>query len=322
MFLLVIRSGARVGAPRGQQSRSRPELLEVAEQGLDPVGSAGEQRVAALRVESAQRSCALGGEAVGEVPQDQVAARWNGVAVGVDDRACLGAVRQEVQRAGQHQRDGLVRVDEPAQFGRVQHGFRVTAVLVQQGRPWLSGEQACSVPGRQRFVVHVDHPVVPGDPVRYLVDVAHRRQSGTEVDELPDPAGERVVDGAAEEVPASPEGPGDSGQLQFGPLHEAPLGPEVVTASEEGVGDARRARTRQVHFALVAWIFRGHSACFSESRRGAAPGVTSVAEGASAELLRRPSAVVTSRRLGRKRPTLLACRASGSPVRIHKVVIL
>ncbi len=258
MVLIVTRPRARVGAPRGQQSHTRSERLEVAEQGLDPLGSTDEQRIAALRVESSQRSSALGGEGVGEVPEDQLAARGKGVPVGVDDRARLGAVRQEVQCAGQHQRDGLVRVDEPAQFGSAQHGFRITAVLVQQGRPWLFGEQACSVRGRQRFVVHIDHAVAPGDPVRYLVDVSHRRQSGAEVDELPDSAGECVVDGATEKVPASPEGAGDPGKLPFGPLHEASLGAEVVASAEEGVGDARRARTRQVHFAPVAWGFRGH----------------------------------------------------------------
>ncbi|NYH76850.1 hypothetical protein FHR84_000164 [Actinopolyspora biskrensis] len=246
------------------------------------------------------------------MPEDQVAARGNGVPVGIDDRARLDAVRQEVQRAGEHQRDGLVRVDEPAQFGSAQHGFHVTAVRVQQGRPRLSGEQVCSVRGRQRLVVHVDHTVVTGDPVRYLVDVAHRRQSGTEVDELPDSAGERVVDGAAEEVPAPPEGAGDPGQRPFGPFHESSLGAEVVAAAEEGVGDASRARTRQVHFSPVAWVFRGHYRLLSRiAPWSVTRGVPSDTEGAIVERLRCESEVDASRRCGRKRPTPLTCRASG-----------
>ncbi|GAB3549619.1 hypothetical protein GCM10027444_17540 [Actinopolyspora lacussalsi] len=175
-----------------------------------------------------------------------------------------------MHHTGQYQRHRLAQVYQPSQFRRGEYRVDLAAVLVQQRRVRFVRQESSPVCRGQRFVVHVDDPVVGSQPARYLVNVAHGRQSRTEVDELPDPRCEGMVDRATQEHPALPHRGGDAGYPPLGTFHELSLDTEVVAAPEEGVGDSCAAGARQVQLPSVSGIVPDHAHILFVSSGGAA----------------------------------------------------
>src|SRR5690606_39804896 len=94
-------------------------------------------------------------------------------------------VGDEVQHRGEDEGDRLGEVDELSRLRGVEDRFGAAAVGFDDLRRGLPGQQVSAEGDGERFVVRVEHPEVPRVPDGDFVDVADRRGSGAEVDELP-----------------------------------------------------------------------------------------------------------------------------------------
>lgn len=104
--------------------------------------------------------------------------------------------------------------------------------------------QKCSgVRQHHGVVVHIDHAGIRADLLRDLVRVLHRRESGTDIQELADVfLGRKKMDGANQKPARFLGDRDDLGLHRLPCLAGSPIHPVVVLASHEVVPHARRTR--------------------------------------------------------------------------------
>jgi hypothetical protein len=173
------------------------------------------------------------------------AARRQGVHQGLHDRRRAELVRHEVQDRHEHQRDGLAEVEHLAHRRRRQDGLRVAQVGLDVRGPALrrGGEQGAGMSENERVIVGVDHAGRRRDFLRDLVDVVRGRQSGADVEELPDARlGRQVPHRAAEERPVLARRDPDGRHVPQHPRRRLAVGGEVVLPANEVVVHPGRMR--------------------------------------------------------------------------------
>jgi hypothetical protein len=140
--------------------------------------------------------------AAGSVEGDEVAARSQGGEVGPDHGGRLVVVDDVAQDAGHDQRHGPVQVHCAGGLGQHLRGLPGIGVEVPRGALRGARQQRPGVLLHQRVDVDVDDPGLRRQPLRHLVDVVGGRQTGADVEELPDPGlGGDVADRAHQEGP-------------------------------------------------------------------------------------------------------------------------
>ena len=133
--------------------------------------------------------------------RDVAAGRERGQQLG-DDPGRVGLVGDEVQDGQEQQRDRLVEVDQLAQRGVGQDRVRLEHVPPDHRGAGDAVQHAAGVRQHDRVVVDVDDPGLRAGVQRDLVRVAHRGQSGADVDDLLDSGlADQVADHPAEEGP-------------------------------------------------------------------------------------------------------------------------
>ena len=149
-------------------------------------------------------------------------------------------VRHEVQHRD-HEHRGRPAQVEHRPYGRVgQHRVRVAQVRLHDRGPVVAGEDRVRVLDRDRVVVDVHDRGVRGEPLRDLVHVAHGRDPGAEVEELPHPGVDEELDRPAQEAPVGPHDLGQFGPHLDGLTTHLPVSGEVVEAAEIEVVDPSR----------------------------------------------------------------------------------
>jgi len=138
----------------------------------------------------------------GQVRDHQVAAGRHRRHERGGDAARIVGVGHEVQDRDQQNRDRLIEAEHRADPRVPGDRVRIAQVAVDDRGAGHPMQHVARVRDDHRVVVDVHHAAVRRLRARHLVHVAHRRQAGPDVEELPDPevAGE-VADGPPEEEP-------------------------------------------------------------------------------------------------------------------------
>jgi hypothetical protein len=121
------------------------------------------------------------------------------------------------------------------------------------------GQQHLAVDDRHRVVVDIDDPGIRGDGMGDLVDIAHGRQPGPDVEELADSGGGQEPHGTAQERAVLQRRPGAIGDPGIGPLHGLAVDGVVVLVAEGVVvhaGDVRghRVDARRKRLVLAHYV--------------------------------------------------------------------
>jgi len=116
-----------------------------------------------------------------------------------------------VQHRHHQQSHRPVQVDQPAHLVVGEQRVGVAPVGLHDRGPVVAGQDRSAVGHGDRVGVHVDHMCVGNSVLRDLVNVADRRDSGADLQELPDALVEEVTDRPAEECSVGLHDPGMSG---------------------------------------------------------------------------------------------------------------
>src|SRR5262249_14696049 len=139
-----------------------------------------------VQVGGAARVAAVRWELVRPVAERQVAAGGERVDQLRDRRVRRFVVGDEVQYGNQQQRGGLAQVEQAAYGGVAEYLARLAYIAADRGGVGVTGEQFEAFADGDRVDVHVDDPGVGRDPLGDLVHVALGRDTGADVQELPD----------------------------------------------------------------------------------------------------------------------------------------
>jgi len=175
----------------------------------------------------------------------QEAARRYRVHQGGDDAGRVVRVRHEMQDRDQQDRDRLIEAEHRTDPCVPGNPGRIPEVVVDDRGALDAVQRVPRVRDHHRVVVHVDDAAVARHLSGHLVHASRGRQSGPDVEELPDPrlAGQ-VSDRAAEEAPVLRDGAAHDVLAEHveGPPGCLPVGREVVLAAEHVVVHPRDVR--------------------------------------------------------------------------------
>ena len=160
-----------------------------------------------------------------------------------------------MQYGDQEQPDRLAEVEGVAQFRMGQDFLRVSQIRfdIGGGARLGAGQQGTRVGHDERVVVDVDDPRLRGDVLGDLVGVRRGRDSGTDVEELPDPvlAGQEGDD-ALQEAPVLQDRRSDRRKCLRDRITRRAVGREVVFAAEPVVVASGRVRHARVDLGVGA----------------------------------------------------------------------
>ncbi len=162
----------RVGAPRCRFHQSRLDQVEAVEEPLDLAAAAQHQRRGRLPVDLGDLRANVRVEVAGGMGDHQVAARRHRLPQPGHDPGRVLGLSDEMQNRDQQHRHRPGQVQQPPHVRVVEDRLRLAQVGQNGQGGGLVGQQRVGMRMDHRVVVDVDHPGVPRDLLRDLVDVA------------------------------------------------------------------------------------------------------------------------------------------------------
>jgi hypothetical protein len=113
-------------------------------------------------------------------------------------------LRQEMEHRRQHHRDRLAQINHGPHIRVIQDARRVPQIPLDRPHPRTHAQQRPRMRHHHRVVIDIHHPGPRLQRLCYLMNMAGRRKSRADIDELPDARLDEKPDGADQETPFRP----------------------------------------------------------------------------------------------------------------------